>query len=294
MKSKSIGSLFLVLTLVAGVVAFTPAAFAESKVDVKIAQGSSTLGCEQTKSCFQPDEAKVDVGGEVTWTNTDAASHTVTSGDPSGGPDGKFDSSLFAAGKTFTFKFADAGTYKYFCQVHPWMTGIVTVQAAAGQAPAPTPAPAPAQGSTVYLKGMSADGSVHVDIEAGTPQAGQALTLKIEFSDASGTKLQHVNYAIVATQDGTQVLSKDDGHTHTGEDTLTTSALASANSVDIQVTLKGQGLPDSDPATWTGPKGDVVKLTVVPEFGPIATIVLAIAVVSIIAITTKTRVIPKL
>ena len=291
MKSKSIGSLFLVLTLVAGVVAFIPAAFADSKVEVKMAQGSSTPGCEQTKSCFQPDEAKVDVGGEVTWTNSDTAAHTVTSGDPSGGPDGKFDSSLVPAGKTFSFKFTDAGTYKYFCQVHPWMTGVVTAQAAAGETPAPS---GEKMENAMYAKGMSTDGSVHVDIETATPEAGKALTLKIDFTDASGTKLQHVNYAIVATQDGTQVLSKSDGHTHTGEDTLTTDALASADAVDIQVTLNGQGLPDTDPSTWTGPKGDLVKLQVVPEFGAIATVVLAIAVVSIIAVTAKTRVIPKL
>ncbi len=291
MKSKSVGLLFLVLTLVAGVVAYTPAAFADNmKAEVKINAGSSTPGCEQAKTCFDPDETIVDVGGAVTWTNTDTASHTVTSGDPSGGPDGKFDSSLFAAGKTFSHTFTDAGSYKYFCQVHPWMTGVVTVQAAGG-----TPAPSGEKTeNAMYVKGMSSDGSVHVDIEAGTPEAGKALTLKIDFTDASGTKLQHVNYAIVATQDGSQVLSKSDGHTHTGEDTLTTDALGSAGAVDIQVTLNGQGLPGTDPSTWTGPKGDIVKLQVVPEFGAIATVVLAIAVVSIIAVTAKTRVIPKL
>ena len=294
MKSKSVGLLFLVLTLVAGVMAFTPVAFAESKVEVKMAQGSSTTGCEQTKSCFQSAEVTLDVGGEVTWTNGDTAAHTVTSGEPSGPPEqvgAKFDSSLIPASKTFSHTFTDAGTYKYFCIVHPWMTGVVTVQAVAGQMPSPG---GEKMENAMYVKGMSSDSSVHVDIETVTPEAGKALTLKIEFTDASGTKLQHVNYAIVATQDGTQVLSKSDGHTHIGEDTLTTDALSSAGAVDIQVTLNGQGLPDTDPSTWTGPKGDIVKLQVVPEFGAIATVVLAIAVVSIIAVTAKTRVIPKL
>ena len=292
MKSKSVGLLFLVLTLVAGVVAIAPIAFAEKNAQVSMAKATSTPGCDKDNSCFQPAEVKIDVGGTVTWTNdaTAAASHTVTSGDvQSGGPDGKFDSSLMPVGKTFSYTFTEAGTYKYFCQVHPWMTGVVTAQAAAGGAPS-----GEKMENAMYVKGMSSDGSVHVDIEAGTPEAGKALTLKIDFTDASGTKLQHVNYAIVATQDGNQVLSKSDGHTHTGEDTLTTDALGSAGAVDIQVTLNGQGLPGTDPSTWTGPKGDIVKLQVVPEFGAIATLVLAIAVVSIIAITAKTRVIPKL
>ena len=294
MKLKSIGSLFLVLTLVAGVVAFTPAAFAENKAEVKIAQGSSTVGCEQTKSCFQPDEVTVDVGGEVTWSNTDTASHTVTSGEPSGGPDGKFDSSLFAAGKTFPHTFTEAGTYKYFCQVHPWMTGSVVVGGAMAQGGEKTEQKM--EEKETYLHGTSSDGTVHVEIQATptAPVSGQPLSLAITFTDKDGAKIKHVNYAITATQDGNTVLSKSDGHTHTGEDTVTTSNLSSANNVEIQVTLKGIGLPDADPATWTGPKGDVVKLTVVPEFGPIATIVLAIAVVSIIAVTAKTRVIPRL
>ena len=178
MKSKSIGSLFLVLTLVAAVVAFTPAAFADSKVEVKMAQGSSTVGCEQTKSCYQPDEAKVDVGGEVTWSNTDTAAHTATSGDPtSGGPDGKFDSSLILAGKTFPYKFTDAGTYTYFCIVHRWMTGAVTVEAAAGQAPAPSGEKM--EEKEMYVKGMSPDGSIQVEIEATAPKAGGEISIKI-------------------------------------------------------------------------------------------------------------------
>ncbi|MCH6571973.1 MAG: hypothetical protein IH780_05365, partial [Thaumarchaeota archaeon] len=48
-------------------------------------------------------------------------------GTPSDGPDGTFDSSLFMAGTTFEHTFDEAGTYDYFCMVHPWMTGTVQV-----------------------------------------------------------------------------------------------------------------------------------------------------------------------
>ncbi|TLX90271.1 MAG: PEFG-CTERM sorting domain-containing protein, partial [Thaumarchaeota archaeon] len=69
---------------------------------------------------------------------------------------------------------------------------------------------------------------------------------------------------------------------------------SSSDPVDITVTFNGVGLPNTDPSTWTGPKGDMVSFHVVPEFGSIASIVLAIAVVSIVVLTTKSRVIPKL
>ena len=58
----------------------------------------------------------------------DTAAHTVTSGLVAEGGDGMFDSSLFAAGATFEYTFNEAGTFDYFCMVHPWMTGIVNAE----------------------------------------------------------------------------------------------------------------------------------------------------------------------
>ena len=48
--------------------------------------------------CFIPSMVTIDVGGEVTWENNDTAAHTVTSGTPTEGPSGVFDSSLVMAG----------------------------------------------------------------------------------------------------------------------------------------------------------------------------------------------------
>ncbi len=62
----------------------------------------------------------------VRWENADTAAHTVTSGVP-GAIDDVFDSGLFGPGKGFQYQFTEVGDYEYFCLVHPWMTGIVTV-----------------------------------------------------------------------------------------------------------------------------------------------------------------------
>jgi len=290
MKSKSIGSLFLVLTLVAGIMAITPSAFADHmKADVYNAVGSSTPGCEETNSCFEPYETIIDVGGEVTWHNEDTAAHTVTSGDIKGeGPDGIFDSSLLGPSKTFSHTFTDAGTFKYFCMVHPWMEGIVTVQAEMMEEEEEM-----MEEEETYVSGMSADGSVNVDIESSVPKGGEEMSIVVTFTDADGNAISHINYDLSATQDGTEVLSESDGHEHGGEGMHITDALSSDSPVDIQVTILGIGLPGEE-ATWTGPQGEVVSLQVVPEFGTIAALVLAISIVSIIAVTAKTRVIPKL
>jgi len=95
--------------------------------EVSVPPGSSTPGCEETNECYIPFSASIDVGAQVTWTNEDTAAHTVTSGTPSDGPDGTFDSSLIMAGTTFSHTFNDAGTFDYFCMVHPWQRGQVIV-----------------------------------------------------------------------------------------------------------------------------------------------------------------------
>ncbi len=96
-------------------------------IEVNIPEGSGVPGCEETNECYIPYEIVVTVGGQVIWNNVDTAAHTVTSGNPADGADGKFDSSIFMSGATFSNTFDEVGEYEYFCIVHPWMNGIVQV-----------------------------------------------------------------------------------------------------------------------------------------------------------------------
>ena len=105
---------------------FITDAFADT-VFVQNAVGSSVPGCHETNSCFIPSLITIEEGDTVIWTNPDSESHTVTSG-TGGEPDNAFDSSIFKSGTTFSVDFNFAGTYPYFCQIHPWMTGVVVVE----------------------------------------------------------------------------------------------------------------------------------------------------------------------
>jgi len=96
-------------------------------VIVSLPIDSAVPGCETTDACFIPSMVEINVGDTVSWSNDDTAAHTVTSGTPQDGPDGVFDSSLFMVGNTFDVTFDSAGSYDYFCMVHPWMAGKVTV-----------------------------------------------------------------------------------------------------------------------------------------------------------------------
>lgn len=80
-----------------------------------------------TTPAFAPNSVPIAVNDIVKWTNNDATTHTVTSG-LSGAPDGKFDSGNLAPNATVCVQFLSAGTYQYFCNIHLFMTGTVTVQ----------------------------------------------------------------------------------------------------------------------------------------------------------------------
>ena len=94
---------------------------------VDIPEGTSFVGCHQTDECYIPSSITVNTRDTITWINSDVAAHTVTSGIPSNGPDGLFESSLFPPNATFQITMTKPGNYDYFCLVHPWMVGTITV-----------------------------------------------------------------------------------------------------------------------------------------------------------------------
>jgi plastocyanin len=71
---------------------------------------------------FAPETIQVPVGSTVTWTNRDDIPHTVVS------TDGVFKSKVRDTDEKFSYTFTKAGTYPYYCSVHPKMTGKVVVQ----------------------------------------------------------------------------------------------------------------------------------------------------------------------
>ena len=94
---------------------------------VDMPEGTSVPGCEESNACYLPADITINAGDTVEWVNVDTAAHTVTGGSPANGPSGVFDSSLVIASANYSFTFDDAGSYDYFCMVHPWMLGSVTV-----------------------------------------------------------------------------------------------------------------------------------------------------------------------
>lgn len=101
------------------------------KVSVSIPKGST----DSNGVTYDNRNVTITPGSTVTWTNNDDKPHTITSGSTQAGPDGKFDSGLIQPGQTYSHTFTDAGTYSYFDQPSPWLSGSVTVSPAVPEFP---------------------------------------------------------------------------------------------------------------------------------------------------------------
>jgi len=75
---------------------------------------------------FSPQTATIKAGTKVTWVNEDDIPHTVASTTQG------LRSKALDTGETYSFTFTTPGTYKYFCGLHPHMTGSIVVEGTTG------------------------------------------------------------------------------------------------------------------------------------------------------------------
>jgi plastocyanin len=118
-RSVSLAVLAAVVVLGASALTAPPGNLA-----VLAAQKAESAQVKIDNFSFGPSTLTVPVGATVTWTNRDDIPHTVTSSD-----DPKvFKSKVLDTDEKFSFTFTKAGTYPYFCSIHPKMTAKVIVE----------------------------------------------------------------------------------------------------------------------------------------------------------------------
>ena len=133
MKTYNMKSMMLILLpiLIIPIIGVAHAQTA-SEIDIATGAGSSSQAiCVAANNCFSPNPLTIAPGTTVTWKNTDTTTHVICSGKVTDDQCGSvFEDDALKKGTTFQFTFANAGTFDYFCSVHPWMTGQVIVGAA--------------------------------------------------------------------------------------------------------------------------------------------------------------------
>ena len=273
MKTKAISSFFVLFAIAAGVVAMTPGAFADhSEVTIVPTQGSGAPGCEEVQyGCYIPGVATVDLGGKVIFLNDDSAAHTFSAGTAADGPTGEFDTSMVMAGQSYEWTADVAGEIDYFCMVHPWMVGLLIVEEEVVEEVHEEVHEEVVEELIVLISDSAVKGGTQIDLE---------------FSEL------HVNYEITATQDGEVVLQETAHAMESTASHMIDAVGSDDNPIDVDIVSLGIGAPGAE-ADWTGPTGSVATAKVVPEFGTIAMMILAVAIISIVAVTAKSRVIPR-
>lgn len=311
MRKIEIGLIVLSLSLTLSGLSLD-SAFAE-EIKIENGRGSSQPGCEETNLCFIPAVATANVGDKIIFLNGDDAPHTSTSGSPTSGPNGIWDSGLQQPGVDFVFIATDPGKYDYFCMVHPWMVGQLQIFAQGEDS------------SDILEKiGMTTDNfesmiygeelpelsmiepsavsQVFANIVTNDAQKGEPLVIEIEFLDADGLVINHVNYDIVATQNESVVLAENGAHRHLNKFPVhTTETLEfdpKTHPVDIDVTFQGVGhfvgsLTEESILGVYGPIGETSTFQVVPEFGVVVSLVLVVSIIAVIALSSKTRLIQR-
>ncbi len=119
---KSLLLAALLAAMLQRVLLAAPAAAAESAAETKVTIDNFT---------FTPQSVTIKAGTTVTWVNQDDIPHTVVASEKA------FRSKVLDTDNTYSFTFTTAGTYQYFCSLHPHMTGTIVVEPAAGGGAAP-------------------------------------------------------------------------------------------------------------------------------------------------------------
>lgn len=220
---------------------------------------------QQVSRTFSPPSTNALVGETIQWSNADQVAHSVTSGTLNS-PDGRFDSGTIGLGQSFSYTLtaADIGVIHFYDKTYPWMTGTLNVQAT--------------QSGYKIINNVGADagdGKTTFNVQYASP--------KDIVSAVVNTKDKSVTFTLVgnATTGSSLVLNLPTGLV--GEPFLgiqvdgqfiknfTTESQNGINVVKIPITPLTEQI-------------SVVGSSVVPEFGPIAEMILVLSIIATILV----------
>jgi predicted secreted protein with PEFG-CTERM motif len=140
-------------------------------------------------------------------------------------------------------------------------------------------------GSMIKTENVSNDGSTWILVTYTEPVDMKHMTINVRFTDKDGQELTNVNYDILVTQNNQVVLDKTMINQQIGIGDHLTEKLLSNENIIIKIALQGTGTN----IPITGPYGESLEIKVVPEFGTIAMMILVVSIVSVVAISAKSK-----
>jgi len=238
--------------------------FAASNIEIDIHSGSADPNQHLT---FFPPASAAYVGDTIMIGNADSVPHEIVSGDPNNGPDGRFDSGTLNPGQYYSYQLqnSDVGTISFYDKNYQWMIGNVTVSEA------------PVGYKVISNVGKNVgDGKTTFDL--------QYKSIKNIVQTSIGQKDNSLNLVLV-------------GQANQSSDLVLRLPTALINGPFLGVQLDGQFINNftiiqeqgfntlTIPITPLTEQVSIVGSSVVPEFGAVASLVLAISIVSIVFFT---------
>ena len=266
MKGLAVVLVFSAILIFVGI----NSAYAQTTYIINMPTGSSSdkapFFWQNEKDGSTTGDITIKVLDSVRWGNADTQIHTVTSGTTDGGPDGIFNSGFIARGEFFMHQFTQVGKYEYFCQIHPWMTGMVKVES-----------------------------GLQVIPNVGSNAGDGTTTFNVEY------EFNRVISSARVDEDQNSITFEIVGKVTSEDHTLMLMLPKNLISGPLIIWADGQQITNYEMVEEGGinkvkiPLNRDTKLvslvgtTVVPEFGAITMTILAIGIFSLIAITFKTK-----
>ena len=138
------------------------------------------------------------------------------------------------------------------------------------------------------LQGITQDGELMVQIISSSPRVNESMEINLAFLDKNNKLLKNVNFGVIVTQQEQKIIESNNIFSEKGLSTMNTRPLTSEEPVSISIMINGIG-PSENSEEWTGPKGEVVNFTVVPEFGEMVLILLGVTISTMIVLTIKKK-----
>lgn len=221
---------------------------------------------QQVSRTFSPPSTNALVGETVQWSNGDTVVHSVTSGTPTN-PDGRFDSGTIGLGQSFSYTLTadDIGVIHFYDKTYPWMTGTLNVQAT--------------QTGSKIINNVGAD-------------AGDGkTTFNVQYSS-----IKDIISSVVSPRDNSVTFTLV-GQVNSSSTLVLNLPTGLVGSPFLGVQLDGQFIKNfttesqsginvvTIPITPLTEQVSVVGSSVVPEFGPIAEMILIVSIIATIMVT---------
>ncbi|MDH3385713.1 MAG: hypothetical protein OEL77_06850 [Nitrosopumilus sp.] len=141
------------------------------------------------------------------------------------------------------------------------------------------------------LRGTTESGDITIQVISSSPIVNQSMEINLSFLDKNNKLMSNVNYGIKIKQLDQEIFDSKNIFSEKGLSSLITRPLNSEDPVGVEITINGIGTSE-DPEEWTGPRGEMILFTVIPEFETIAMMVLATTILAVIIIQKAKKTIP--